>query len=267
MANITSQMVKELREMTQAGMMDCKKALVEADGNMDKAVEWLREKGLAAAAKKAGRIAAEGVVASFITECGKVGVVVEVNCETDFVAKTDNFINFSKNVAKHIAYANPADVDALLAQKFVDDETKTITDLVSDATVSIGEKISIRRFARYEVENGAVESYIHMGGKIGVLLLVENDNAETLNNETFKTFYHDVALQIAAAKPSYVRKEEVPSENLAKEREILRAQALNEGKPEKIVDKMVDGRSRSTTRKSASLSSPSSRMATRAFPS
>ena len=168
--------------------------------------------------------------------------MVEVNCETDFVAKTDNFVNFSKNVAKHIAYANPADIDALMAQKFVDDETKTITDLVSDATVSIGEKISIRRFARYAIENGAVESYIHMGGKIGVLLKVENDNAETLSNETFKTFYHDVALQIAAAKPSYVRKEEVPSENLAKEREILRAQALNEGKPEKIVDKMVDGR-------------------------
>ena len=242
MANITSQMVKELREMTQAGMMDCKKALVEADGDMDKAVEWLREKGLAAAAKKAGRIAAEGVVASYITENAKVGVIVEVNCETDFVAKTDNFINFSKNVAKHIALANPADVDALMAQKFVDDESKTITDLVSDATVSIGEKISIRRFARYAIENGAVESYIHMGGKIGVLLKVENDNAETLNNETFKTFYHDVALQIAAAKPSYVKKEEVPSENLAKEREILRAQALNEGKPEKIVDKMVDGR-------------------------
>ena len=242
MANITSQMVKELREMTQAGMMDCKKALVEANGDMDKAVEWLREKGLAAAAKKAGRIAAEGVVASYITDDAKIGVVVEVNCETDFVAKTDNFINFSKNVAKHIALANPADVDALMAQKFVDDETKTITDLVSDATVSIGEKISIRRFARYETDKGAVESYIHMGGKIGVLLLVENDNADTIANDTFKTFYHDVALQIAAAKPSYVRKEEVPSENLAKEREILRAQALNEGKPEKIVDKMVDGR-------------------------
>lgn len=242
MANITSQMVKELREMTQAGMMDCKKALVEADGNMDKAIEWLREKGLAAAAKKAGRIAAEGVVASYITECGKVGVVVEVNCETDFVAKTDNFINFAKNVAKHIAYANPADVDALLAQKFVDDETKTVTDLVSEATVSIGEKISIRRFARYETNKGAVESYIHMGGKIGVLLLVENDNEASIASDAFKTFYHDVALQIAAAKPSYVRKEEVPAENLAKEREILRVQALNEGKPEKIVDKMVDGR-------------------------
>lgn len=242
MANVTSQMVKELREMTQAGMMDCKKALVASEGDMDKAVEWLREKGLAAAAKKAGRIAAEGVVASYISEDAKVGVIVEVNCETDFVAKTDNFISFAKNVAKHIAKANPADVDELLNQKFVDDETKTITDLVSEATVSIGEKISIRRFARYATEMGAVESYIHMGGKIGVLLLVENDNAATLTNDTFKTFYHDVALQIAAAKPSYVRKEEVPTETLDKEREILRAQALNEGKPEKIVDRMVEGR-------------------------
>ena len=242
MATVTSQMVKELREMTQAGMMDCKKALVASEGDMDKAVEWLREKGLAAAAKKAGRIAAEGVVASYISEDAKVGVIVEVNCETDFVAKTDNFMNFAKNVAKHIAKANPADVDELLNQKFVDDETKTITDLVSEATVSIGEKISIRRFARYETEMGAVESYIHMGGKIGVLLLVENDNAATLTNDTFKTFYHDVALQIAAAKPSYVRKEEVPTETLDKEREILRAQALNEGKPEKIVDRMVEGR-------------------------
>lgn len=242
MANVTSQMVKELREMTQAGMMDCKKALVASEGDMDKAVEWLREKGLAAAAKKAGRIAAEGVVASYISEDAKVGVIVEVNCETDFVAKTDNFISFAKNVAKHIAKANPADVDELLNQKFVDDETKSITDLVSEATVSIGEKISIRRFARYATEMGAVESYIHMGGKIGVLLLVENDNAATLTNDTFKTFYHDVALQIAAAKPSYVRKEEVPTETLDKEREILRAQALNEGKPEKIVDRMVEGR-------------------------
>ena len=234
--------VKKLREMTNVGMMDCKKALQATDGDMDKAVDWLREKGLAKAAKKAGRIAAEGAVVQYITECGKVGAVVEVNCETDFVAKTDNFINFSKNVAKHVALANPADVDELMNQKFVDDESKTITDLVSDATVSIGEKISIRRFARYEAQNGAVESYIHMGGKIGVLLQVANDNEATVAAEEFKTFYHDVALQIAAAKPSYVRKEEVPAENLAKEREILRAQALNEGKPEKIVDKMVDGR-------------------------
>ena len=242
MANITSQMVKELREMTQAGMMDCKKALMEADGDMDKAVEWLREKGLAAAAKKAGRIAAEGVVASYVSDDTKVGVVVEVNCETDFVAKTDNFINFSKNVAKHIALANPADVDELMNQKFVDDESKTITDLVSDATVSIGEKISIRRFARYEVQDGAVETYIHMGGKIGVLLQVANDNAATLTADEFKTFYHDVALQIAAARPTYVRPEEVPAETLENERKILRAQAMEEGKPEDIANRMVEGR-------------------------
>ncbi|MBR4068325.1 MAG: elongation factor Ts [Clostridia bacterium] len=242
MANITSQMVKELREMTQAGMMDCKKALMQADGDMDKAVEWLREKGLAAAAKKAGRIAAEGVVASYVSDDAKVGVVVEVNCETDFVAKTDNFINFSKNVAKHVAMANPADVDELMNQPFVDDQSKTITDLVSDATVSIGEKISIRRFARYEVQDGAVETYIHMGGKIGVLLQVANDNAATLTADEFKTFYHDVALQIAAARPTYVRPEEVPAETLENERKILRAQALEEGKPAEIVDRMVEGR-------------------------
>ena len=242
MANITSQMVKELREMTQAGMMDCKKALVEAEGEMEKAIEWLREKGLAAAAKKAGRIAAEGMVASCISTDGKTGVIVEINCETDFVANTDNFKSFCAKIAAHIVKANPKDVDELLAQTFVDDASKTITDLVSDATVAIGEKISIRRFARYETTKGVIESYIHMGGKIGVLVEVDNDKPETYTNEVFRSYYHDLALQIAAAKPSYCRKAEVPTEKLDKEKEILRAQALNEGKPEKIVDKMVEGR-------------------------
>ena len=242
MANITSAMVKELRETTQAGMMDCKKALMEAEGEMERAVEWLREKGLAAAAKKASRIAAEGLVASYILDDASVGVIVEVNCETDFVAKTDNFKAFCQDVAAHIAKANPADVDALMAQKFVDNEAKTITDLVSDATVAIGEKIAIRRFVRYEAANGVVESYIHMGGKIGVLVEVSNDTVATRSTEMFKVYYHDLALQIAAAKPIFVRKDEVPMDNLNKEKEILRAQALNEGKPEKIVDKMVEGR-------------------------
>ena len=235
MANITSQMVKELREMTQAGMMDCKKALVEAEGVMEKAVEWLREKGLAAAAKKAGRIAAEGAVIDYVTEDKTVGAIVEVNCETDFVANTDNFKNFCKNIAKHVALSNPTDVDALMNQKFVDDESKTITDLVSDATVSIGEKISIRRFVRYE--GGIVESYIHMGGKVGVLVQAEG----TPNEEVI----HDVALQIAAASPvapEYVRREEVDPSHLEHEKEILVAQARNEGKPEKIIEKMVEGR-------------------------
>lgn len=240
MAAITSAMVKELRERTAAGMMDCKKALMATDGDMEKAIEWLREKGLAQAAKKASRIAAEGVVAQYIMPCGCTGVIVEVNCETDFVAKTDNFKDFANNVAKHIAKANPASVEEMLEQKFVDDESKTISDLISDATVAIGEKISVRRFARYKTE-GVVSTYIHMGGKVGVLVEVACD-ADHKDSDAVKEFAHDLALQIAAAKPEAVRREEVDSSKLEKEKEILRAQAINEGKPEKIVDKMVEGR-------------------------
>ena len=240
MAAITSAMVKELRERTSAGMMDCKKALVESDGDMDKAIEWLREKGLSQAAKKASRIAAEGVVGQYTNEDGTIGAIAEVNCETDFVAKTDNFIAFANKVAKQVALANPADVDALMAQAFVDDSSKTISDLVSDATVAIGEKISVRRFSRYET-TGVVSTYIHLGGKVGVMVEVAADAAGR-GNEAVKTFAHDLALQIAAAKPEAVRREEVDASKLEKEKEILRAQALNEGKPEKIVDRMVEGR-------------------------
>ena len=240
MAAITSAMVKELRERTSAGMMDCKKALVESLGDMEKAIEWLREKGLSQAAKKASRIAAEGVVAQYTNEEGTIGAIVEVNCETDFVAKTDNFINFANKVAKQVALANPADVDALMAQKFVDDESKTISDLVSDATVAIGEKISIRRFTRYET-SGVVSTYIHLGGKVGVMVEVDADGEGRLQDDV-KTFAHDLALQIAAAKPEAVRRAEVDASKLEKEKEILRAQALNEGKPEKIVERMVEGR-------------------------
>ncbi len=237
MAAVTSAMVKELRERTNAGMMDCKKALVNSDGDMDKAIDWLREKGLAQAAKKANRVAAEGVVTQYVTPCGCTGVIVEVNCETDFVAKTDNFMNFANNVAKHIAMANPADLDELMNQKFVDDESKTIADLISEATVAIGEKISVRRFARYETE-GAVSTYIHMGGKVGVMVEVATDAKD---NEAVKEFAHDLALQIAAAKPEAVRREEVDATKLEKEKEIQRAKALEAGKPEKIVDRIVEG--------------------------
>ncbi len=239
MAAVTAAMVKELRERTNAGMMDCKKALLAAEGDMDKAIDWLREKGLAQAAKKANRVAAEGVVAQYVTPCGCTGVIVEVNCETDFVAKTDNFMSFANNVAKHIAKADPADVDALMAQKFVDDETKTISDLVSEATVAIGEKISVRRFARFKTE-GIVSTYIHMGGKVGVLVEVATDE-NGKESEDVKQFAHDLALQIAAAKPEAVRREEVDTEKLDKEREIQRAKAIESGKPEKIVDRIVDG--------------------------
>ncbi len=236
MAEITAALVKELRERTQAGMMDCKKALTANDGNMEAAIDWLREKGLAQAAKKAGRIAAEGAVVQYITEDGTVGAIVEVNCETDFVANTDNFKNFANSVAKHVALANPADIESLNAQKFVDDETKTIDSLIADATVAIGEKISVRRFARYET-NGMVSSYIHMGGKVGVLVEVATESKDAAVAE----LAHDLCLQIAAAKPEAVRREEVNSENLDKEREIYRAKALESGKPEKIVDKIVEG--------------------------
>lgn len=239
MANVTAAMVKELRDRTNAGMMDCKKALLAADADMEKAIDWLREKGLAQAAKKASRVAAEGVVAQYVTPCGCTGVIVEVNCETDFVAKTDNFKAFADNVAKHIAKADPADVDTLLTQKFVDDESKTIADLVSEATVAIGEKISVRRFARFKTE-GVVSTYIHLGGKVGVIVEVATDE-KGKDNADIKQFAHDLALQVAAAKPEAVRREEVDSDKLAKEREIQRAKALESGKPEKIVDRIVDG--------------------------
>ena len=191
------------------------------------------------AAKKAGRIAAEGAVVAYMTPCGCTGALVEVNCETDFVANTDNFKNFANAVAKHVALAKPADLDELMKQKFVDDASKTIEDMVSDATVAIGEKITVRRFARYETE-GVVSSYIHMGGKVGVMVEVATDEVGK-NSDLVKEFAHDVCLQIAAAKPEAVRREEVDADKLAKEAEIQRAKAIESGKPEKIVDRIVAG--------------------------
>ena len=240
MANITSQMVKELREMTQAGMMDCKKALVEAEGVMEKAVEWLREKGLAAAAKKAGRIAAEGAVIDYVTEDKTVGAIVEVNCETDFVANTPDFKEMVETIAKTIIVSNPADVDALLTCKVAGDDIQTVSEMITGKVAKIGEKMTVRRFVRYEAEGGLVESYIHMGGKVGVLLKATGENTETVHE-----VLHDVALQIAAASPvaaEYVTRDQVRADHLEHEKEILIAQARNEGKPEKIIEKMVTGR-------------------------
>ncbi len=235
MAEISAKIVMELRGRTGAGMMDCKKALAAVEGDMEKAIDFLREKGLAAAAKKQSRIAAEGLVGSFVCKECATGALVEVNCETDFVAKTDKFKALVADVAEQVAKKNPADVDALLKQPFFKDENTTIEQMVTAATAEIGEKISIRRFVRYE--GGIVESYIHMGGKVGVLVQAEG----TPNEEVI----HDVALQIAAASPvapEYVRREEVDPSHLEHEKEILVAQARNEGKPEKIIEKMVEGR-------------------------
>ena len=239
MAAITAKLVNELRGRTGAGMMDSKKALVATDGDMDKAIDFLREKGLASAAKKQSRIAAEGVVGSFVcTEC-MTGALVEVNCETDFVAKTPRFQNLVNDIAKQIVKCDPADVEALLAQKYFDDETQTINDMVTAATAEIGEKISVRRFVRYS-SKGVVDSYIHMGGKVGVLVEADGE----LGENTAEVI-HDCALQIAAASPvapEYVRRDEVRADHLEHEKEILIAQARNEGKPEKIIEKMVEGR-------------------------
>ena len=230
MAQITAALVKELRERTGAGMMDCKKALTAVEGDMDKAIDFLREKGLAAAAKKAGRIAAEGVVGYALSEDSKVGCIVEINCETDFVAKTDGFKELVAKVANHIVATKPADVEALLASEI---DGQTVEALVTASVAKIGEKISVRRFALYEAPEGLVAAYIHGGGKIGVLVEMKGGNAE---------LGKDIAMQVAAANPSYLERSQVPAAELEHEKEVLSEQARNEGKPEKIIEKMVLGR-------------------------
>ncbi len=231
---ITAQAVKELREMTNCGMMDCKKALSEADGDMEKAVELLREKGLAKAAKKAGRIASEGLVEAYVSEDGKIASLVEVNSETDFVAKNADFQSFVKNIAKIVADTNPADVEDLKTKPY--DTGMNVEEALRDKILTIGENMNIRRFARFE---GTVVTYIHGGGRIGVVALFDTDVAD---NPAFAETAKDVALQIAAAAPAYLDKDAVPADVIEKEKEILKVQALNEGKPEAIVDKMVMGR-------------------------
>ncbi len=241
MAEVSAKVVMELRGRTGAGMMDCKKALAACDGDIEKAIDYLREKGLAAAAKKQSRIAAEGLVGSYICEKCNAGALVEVNCETDFVANTSEFKDMVNDIAQQIVMSDPADVDALLALKYFKDESMTIADLVTSKVAKIGEKITVRRFARYAAKNGTVDTYIHMGGKVGVL--VEAECPEV--NDTVKEVLHDVSLQIAAASPvapEYVTREEVNPDHLQHETEILAAQARNEGKPEKIIEKMVQGR-------------------------
>ena len=229
----------DLRGRTGCGMMDCKKALAACDGDIEKAIDYLREKGLAKAAKKQSRIAAEGLVGAYVCEKCNTGALVEVNCETDFVANTPEFKQMVNDIAKQIVVSDPADVDALLATK-LDGTEGTVGDMITEKTAKIGEKISVRRFVRYAAKNGAVDSYIHMGGKVGVLV-----DAECEVNDDVKQVLHDVSLQIAAASPvapEYVTRDQVNPEHLAHETEILAAQARNEGKPEKIIEKMVQGR-------------------------
>ena len=228
---ITAELVKELREKTGAGMMDCKKVLTETDGDMEKAAELLRERGIAKAAKKSSRVAAEGLVAAYVSEDKKVGSVVEVNSETDFVAKNEEFRAFVNDIAKQVATKNPATVEELLSQKYLDTDS-TVQEVLTSKIATIGENMSVRRFARYESQ-GLVESYIHGDGKIAVLVNFEKGE---------ETLAKDVCMQIAAAKPEYLSREEVPAEAVQKEMEILKVQAMNEGKPAEIAEKMVQGR-------------------------
>ncbi|WP_102335903.1 translation elongation factor Ts [Salimicrobium jeotgali] len=229
---INAKMVKELREITGAGMMDCKKALTETNGNMEEAQNWLREKGISKAAKKADRIAAEG--SAHIVTSGNTAAMIEVNCETDFVVKNEQFQHLLQELGNHILSENPSDVEAALEQP-LHGEGQKVGDYITDVIAKIGEKISLRRFVvKEKTDNDAFGSYLHMGGSIGALTVLEGSTDEAAAK--------DVAMHIAAVNPRYTSREQVPEEELDTERETLKTQALNEGKPENIVEKMVEGR-------------------------
>ena len=242
MAAITASMVKELREMSGAGMMDCKKALTETDGDFDKAVEFLREKGLATAVKKAGRIAAEGIVMTTVVDGGKKAAMVEVNAETDFVAKNEVFQTYVKEVVDQIVSTDVQDVEALKNEKWALDPSMTVAEKHAAMVAKIGENMNIRRFQQVKEENGFVASYTHMGGKIGVLVDVETD----VVNDDLKEMAKNVAMQIAALRPQYTNRDEVSADYIAHEKEILLAQIMNDPKesqkPEKVINGMIEGR-------------------------
>ncbi|WP_026890286.1 translation elongation factor Ts [Lacrimispora aerotolerans] len=239
MAAITAGMVKELRELTGAGMMDCKKALAETDGDMEKAVEFLREKGLAAASKKAGRIAAEGIVATIVSEDGKSAAIVEVNSETDFVAKNAQFQTYVADVAAQALASESKDMEAFLAETWAKDTSLTVEQMLSSQIAVIGENMNIRRFEKITTD-GVVVDYIHGGGRIGVLI----EASAEIVNDTVKEALRNIAMQIAALTPKYVRRDEISQEFIDHETEILKVQAKNENpdKPDSIIDKMIVGR-------------------------
>ena len=237
---ITAAMVKELREMTGAGMMDCKKALTATEGDMDKAVEFLREKGLATAQKKASRVAAEGLCKTLVADDAKSAVVVEVNSETDFVAKNDEFQGFVEAVANQVVDSEAADLDAFMAEAWEADTTKTVKDALVEKIAVIGENLNIRRFEKVTADNGVVVPYIHGGGRIGVLVVADTD----VVNDEIKAALKNVAMQVAAMSPKYTSRDEVDASFLEHEKEILLAQAKQENpnKPDNIIEKMIIGR-------------------------
>lgn len=242
MAEITVELIKSLRDKTNAGMMDCKAALVEADGDLAAAETVLRKKGIADADKKSGRAAKEGVVASRIVDDAKTGILVEVNCETDFVAKNDNFRDFVEAILDHIAESDSVDgVEALLAQEFKGDTYATLEEFIKAKVGQLGENMALKRFAKYELDGeGVVASYIHMQGRVGVLVEVTCDKAETAQNAKFREFVKDLTLHIAAAQPLCIAREDVPADKVASEEDIFREQM--KGKPAEIIDKILGGK-------------------------
>jgi len=242
MADITASMVKELRECTGAGMMECKKALTEADGDLDAAVDVLRTRGLAALAKKAGRATNEGTIAAFVADDAKVGVLVEVNCETDFVGRNAEFTGFVASLAEHVAAKAPTDVSQLKEQVVMDRDI-TVEQQLGEMVGRLGENMGVARFVREDIDGtGAVASYVHGGGRIGVLVNYAFTNPATAQNETFKAFAKDVAMQVAAANPMVTRREDFSADVIEHELSIYKAQAAESGKPEQIQDKMAQGR-------------------------
>lgn len=235
--SFTAKDVKELREKTGCGMMDCKKALTSSNGDMAAAIDFLREKGLAAATKKSSRVAAEGLAMAYTNDEGTVGVAIEVNSETDFVAKNTDFQSFVKLCGETVIEKNPQSVEELL--KLKTEDGKTIEEILQEKILTIGENIKIRRFKRFE---GVVAGYIHAAGKIGVLVDFDVENKEVTNTDTFKSFAKDVAMQIAAINPLYLIPEEIPADVIAHERKILKEQIVGDGKPENIAEKIVEGR-------------------------
>lgn len=228
--------IKELRERTGAGVLDCKKALVETNGDVGAAVEYLREKGIAAAAKKSGRIAAEGIVNVFIDETNQKGIIVEINSETDFVAKNDKFRSLVNEISVHLLNSKAETVEDVFAETWYKDESKDVNTIIKEAIANIGENINLRRFKKYKT-TGFLQGYIHMGGKIGVLI----DLVAEVTDDNLRTA-KDIAMHIAASNPDFLTRDEVSEDVIAKEKQIYKEQMLNEGKPEHIIDKIVEGK-------------------------
>ncbi|MBV9266488.1 MAG: elongation factor Ts [Acidobacteriaceae bacterium] len=259
MPEISAQLVKQLRDRTGAGMMECKKALVATNGNLEEAEIYLRKQGIASAVKKEARSTKQGLIAAHVNSGGKLGVLVEVNCESDFVARTEDFQSLAADIAAHIAETKPKAVrvddvteaeranfkqhEALYEQKFAKNAGTTVGEIVKEKIAKLGENINVSRFVLFEVAgSGVVGHYVHTGSQIGVLLEAHTNSAATGQNEEFQKLVHDIAMQVAAANPQCVSKENVPADLLNKERDIQKERARGEGKPEKMLDKIIEGR-------------------------